>query len=125
MRAREAQQDLLTDEMIRIADEAGTDKGEVEKAKLRIWTRQWVAAKLAPKSYGDKIAIEDTRPKATCTREEALATLKSSGLSVADIFGALTKPVAPLPVALEIEVAAQGADQDEDEEDLSDLGQSQ
>ena len=59
-RAREAQQDALVDEMQDIADDCGIEKGEVEKARLRIWQRQWTAARLRPKKYGDKQAVEVT-----------------------------------------------------------------
>ena len=48
-----------------------------------------------------------------------LATLRESGLSAADIFGALTKPAEP--IALEIEETAKTA-QPTDDDDLSELG---
>jgi hypothetical protein len=62
--AREVQADMLADECIDIADQAG----EVNIARLRIDTRKWTAAKLAPKKYGDKtelggkVEIEDVTP---------------------------------------------------------------
>jgi DNA-binding NarL/FixJ family response regulator len=90
---------------------------EPNAARVVIDAIKWQAGKENNARYGDRLAIEDNRPKAITTREEALATLASSGLSVADIFGALTKPVQPLPVALEIEA---GADQDQD--DSEELG---
>lgn len=54
-RAREAQQEAMIDNTIDMADEA--DESNYNVVKLRIWARQWRAAKLAPKKYGDKIAI--------------------------------------------------------------------
>lgn len=51
--ARAAQQDHEIEECLRIADDATPE--DVQVAKLRISTRQWRAAKLAPKKYGDKV----------------------------------------------------------------------
>lgn len=55
-RAREIGQVALADQTLDIADDA--DPQEVEKAKLRIWARQWHAAKVAPKKYGEKLHTE-------------------------------------------------------------------
>lgn len=90
-RAREMQQEAIADELLEIADSAGTGPGEVEKAKLRIWTRQWVAAKLAPKKFGDKLQVEDVSDKKQLSREEVLQQLAGSGLRVADVFASLTR----------------------------------
>ena len=54
-RARMDQQDAEMDRIIDMADEASTDDWQV--VKLRIWTRQWVASKLAPKKYGERKVI--------------------------------------------------------------------
>lgn len=54
-RARVAQQDAIIDETVDMADEATESNYNV--VKLRIWTRQWRAAKLAPKKYGDKLEL--------------------------------------------------------------------
>lgn len=65
-RAREAQADALFDECLDIADDGSNDYvGEdekyngdaVQRAKLRIDTRKWMAGKLRPKVYGDKTMI--------------------------------------------------------------------
>lgn len=80
-RAREAQADVLADESIEIADDATNDwmevnaadeKGEkyrlngehVQRSRLRVDTRKWFASKLAPKKYGDKLAVggDDASP---------------------------------------------------------------
>jgi hypothetical protein len=45
----------LDDEMQREADEASVDDWQVRK--LRIETMKWRASKLAPKRYGDKLAL--------------------------------------------------------------------
>lgn len=77
-RAREAQADLLVEETIEISDDSSrdtfvTDKGiEAEdrewtnRSKLRVDTRKWLAAKLRPKKYGDKIEV-DAKIDATVT----------------------------------------------------------
>lgn len=57
-RAREAQQDAVPDDCIEMADAATVEDWQV--VKLRIWARQWRAAKLAPRKYGDKITNEVT-----------------------------------------------------------------
>ena len=61
------QADALFDEALEIADEASgdwtTDKNgklaldheHVQRSRLRVDTRKWTAAKLAPKRYGDEI----------------------------------------------------------------------
>jgi hypothetical protein len=95
-RAREAQQEALIDSTIDIADEATPETCNV--AKLRIWARQWRAAKLAPKVYGDRIQVEDTTPKTTLSREEIKAQLLASGLKASEIFEAITRRVEPLEV---------------------------
>lgn len=56
--AREAQQDFIADEIIEMADTATPET--VNVVKLQIWARQWRAAKLAPKKYGEKQSVEVT-----------------------------------------------------------------
>lgn len=65
-RAREAQADTLADEILDIADDGSNDyMGEdekyngdaVQRSKLRVDTRKWIAAKLKPKKYGEKIDL--------------------------------------------------------------------
>lgn len=57
--AREAQQEFIADELIEMADLATPEDHNV--VKLRIWARQWRAAKLAPKKYGDKQVVDITQ----------------------------------------------------------------
>jgi plasmid stabilization system protein ParE len=73
-RAREAQADLLAEEIVQIADtpQMGTksvskvsgieiSEGDmIEHRRLQVDARKWYAAKLAPKKYGDKITNELT-----------------------------------------------------------------
>lgn len=55
--AREVQGDAEQDEMRDIADEAGLTPEAIQKAKLRIGTRQWNAERLRPKKYGKKLEL--------------------------------------------------------------------
>jgi hypothetical protein len=75
-RARVVQADALFDESIDIADdgtndfverqrkdgsmEMAFDKDHVQRSKLRIETRRWMAGKLNPKKYGEKVEVETT-----------------------------------------------------------------
>src|ERR1035437_3510435 len=52
-KARKDQQDLVAEECQEIADSC--DASDWQVAKLRIEQRRWLASKLAPKRYGDKI----------------------------------------------------------------------
>ena len=73
-RARETQADAIFDEMLDIADDGSNDwmekrnadgvaigwqeNGEaLRRSDLRIKTRQWMASKLQPKKYGDKLDL--------------------------------------------------------------------
>ncbi len=69
-RAREEQADTLADEIVSIADEregraivAGEevavvfDSTAVARNRLRVDTRKWVASKLKPKKYGERVAL--------------------------------------------------------------------
>lgn len=56
-RARDEQADFYADEVTEIADNVRPERDAVEKAKLQIDTRQWVASKLKPKKYGDKLDL--------------------------------------------------------------------
>ena len=71
-RAREAQADFMADEIIEIADDDSKDtitkvfgeeivevenKEWVNRSKLRVEARKWLAMKLKPKKYGDKIDL--------------------------------------------------------------------
>jgi hypothetical protein len=47
---------LLADDLIDIAD--GATENDVQVAKLRVDTRKWLASKLLPKNYGDKVAVD-------------------------------------------------------------------
>lgn len=72
-RAREVQADTLFDEILDIADDSSGDRkivgrdGEerevcdtefVQRARLRVDARKWMAGKLQPKKYGEKVTQE-------------------------------------------------------------------
>lgn len=59
-RAREDQAASFADEIISIADSVEPDSAAVAKAKLQIDSRKWLAAKMAPKKYGDKVEQQIT-----------------------------------------------------------------
>ena len=72
VRGREPQADKLFEECLEIADDTSGDYIEkknddgstfwavdhehIQRSKLRIDTRKWMAGKLAPKKYGEKVA---------------------------------------------------------------------
>lgn len=58
--AREDQADALADEIIEIADKPYKTKAEIAQARMKIDTRKWVAGKLRPKKYGDRVVQEHT-----------------------------------------------------------------
>ena len=53
LRARELQQDREADKIVAIADEAD----DAAIARLRIDSRKWRAAKMAPRKYGDRLDL--------------------------------------------------------------------
>lgn len=69
-RAREEQAETLADEIVQIADDGlndtyldengnkRTDQDVIARSRLRVEARKWVASKLKPKKYGDKIQTE-------------------------------------------------------------------
>lgn len=52
--AREASADALAEDILEIADE----EGDYNRNRLRVDARKWAAAKLKPKKYGERQAIE-------------------------------------------------------------------
>lgn len=88
-RAKEDAADAFAEEMLDIADEATNDwmavndpdnpgyrfNGEhVNRSRLRVDTRKWIAAKLKPKKYGEKVAVggaDDMPPIQTADMTDA------------------------------------------------------
>lgn len=63
-RARESLVEIMANEILDIADQDSreTDKGNIDPAfvnnqKLRIDTRKWLLSKIAPRKFGDRVAI--------------------------------------------------------------------
>lgn len=57
-RAKEESADLLVEQMLDLADDADDmNPGSVHKARLQVDTRKWIAMKLKPKKYGDKMDV--------------------------------------------------------------------
>lgn len=69
-RAREEQAEALADDIVAIADEAevrtlgegdevviALDPTAIARNRLRVDARKWVAAKLLPKKYGDRVEV--------------------------------------------------------------------
>ncbi len=92
MRAREAQADTLFDEILEIADDGKndtyqTDDGEatnhdvIARSRLRVDARKWMAGKLRPKVYGEKVSAEITG-KDGAPIQILLSQLGNSSLSV-------------------------------------------
>lgn len=59
-RAREDQADKIFDEILEIVD--STNPENVQVARLRMDARKWMAGKLRPKVYGEKVTQEHQGP---------------------------------------------------------------
>lgn len=71
-RAKEESADALVEDMLAIADDGLNDTytdedgnertmpDVIQRSKLRVDTRKWIASKLKPKKYGDKVQQEVT-----------------------------------------------------------------
>lgn len=72
-RAREAQADALFDEILTIADDGSndsykdedgnprTDHDVIARSRLRVEARKWMAGKLRPKKYGEKLELSGSQ----------------------------------------------------------------
>lgn len=98
-RARELQAELYAAQIIEIADDSSrdiiigedgqplTDHEVVARSRLRVDARKWLASKLAPKKYGDKVQVggaDDLPPiqqesKITLSPEEAYMQMIRAG----------------------------------------------
>jgi hypothetical protein len=69
--ARKIQAELMVNDILRIADDAINDRitlddgkvvmdfARIQRARLMIDSRKWIASKLLPKVYGDRLALTD------------------------------------------------------------------
>lgn len=85
-RAKQNQVEVLVDEIIKIADDTSRDTiikknsdGEdyevcnsewINRSRLRVDTRKWLAAKLAPRIYGDQKRVEELEGQNDAMRAE-------------------------------------------------------
>lgn len=89
-RARESQADTMADDILTIADDGlndsyvddngnkRTDQDVIARSRLRVEARKWLASKMAPKKYGDKLAIggaDDLPPIKTLSDEQLAAKI--------------------------------------------------
>lgn len=56
--AREEQADSIFDECLDIVDKKTMTPEEIQHARLRVDTRKWMAGKLRPKKYAEKLDVE-------------------------------------------------------------------
>jgi hypothetical protein len=70
--AKLVQADLFAEEIIDIIDDCETISDNVMKARAQVDARKWIACKLLPKAYGDKVQNET---KVTITHEDRLKEL--------------------------------------------------
>lgn len=69
-RAKDCQADFMADEILEIADDTSNDTKYTEdgreyansewinRSRLRVDARKWIASKLKPKKYGDKLEVD-------------------------------------------------------------------
>ena len=88
-RAKRLQIEVIVDEIIDIADDVSqdaliNDSGKqvvnhehIHRWRLRIDTRKWLASKLAPKIYGDKVQLDNQHGTVGLT-EEMIAELEAT-----------------------------------------------
>ena len=76
-RARQKQADAIFDECLDIADQSESNSDNIQHARLRIDTRKWMAGKLRPKKYGDKVGVDlDAKVKSDVTVHSPSEALK-------------------------------------------------
>jgi hypothetical protein len=96
-RAREARADAMAEEILEISDddsddaiidpETGSTRLNTEfvaRSRLKVDTRKWLMARMAPKVYGDKVSQEisgpDGNPVSTITKIELVAAPIPEGM---------------------------------------------
>lgn len=107
-RSREEQADAIFDEVLEIADDGRNDwmerRGEedagwvtngenIQRSRLRIDARKWMAGKLRPRKYGDKLELEhggkdgapiEVRDVGARDLAKAIASLLAKGMNAGD-----------------------------------------
>jgi hypothetical protein len=96
-RAREARADAMAEEILEISDDDSDDaitdpetggtrlnSEFVARSRLKVDTRKWLMARMAPKVYGDKVSQEisgpDGNPVSTITKIELVAAPIPEGM---------------------------------------------
>lgn len=69
--AKMIQADILAEQCLQISDESTPE--EVGVDRLRVDTRKWLASKLLPKQYGDKLLLEQKTEENEELKRELLA----------------------------------------------------
>ena len=117
-RARDAQTDHFADEILEIADDGSNDwmerfdkdgeksgwqlNGEhVQRSRVRIDTRKWLMARMSPRKYGDRVAMEHSGP--------------DGGPIEHDFVGEFARRIAGVAARLGAEEASEGAEPGEGE----------
>lgn len=70
-RARESQADVIFEEMGAVETKVATRKMAPDAGRVVLWSKQWRAAKLANKKYGDRQHLEHS---GTLSLEQMIAT---------------------------------------------------
>lgn len=103
-RAKEDQADAMAEEMLDIADDANNDwmerlnkddqsigwqiNGEhVQRSRLRLDTRKWLASKLKPKKYGDSILNKHADADGNNLLKDAISFISGSTASLPSLDG--------------------------------------
>ena len=101
-RAREARGDHLLEEMIEIADDSTNDfmkrkhadgridevpnHENISRSKLRVESRKWAASKMAPKTLGDRVALDVAVTEETMTEDQQIERIKGLIPQIAPIL---------------------------------------
>jgi hypothetical protein len=99
-RAREVQADTWADEIIEVADSASNHDTAVA-ARVRVDARKWVASKLKPRSYGDRLhqghdgADEEKKPAKFSAMLPSEAKLLLEKIARVEEIRALPEPMTP------------------------------
>lgn len=94
--AREAQADHMAEEILEISDESRqdtyidddgrviTNQEVIARSRLRVDARKWLASKMAPKKYGDRLELAGsvtTTPMTDDQLEDKLASLLAKNIT--------------------------------------------
>ena len=103
-RARELQADRMLDECEAIADDATYDwaerqsRGEasvladyehIQRSRLRVDTRKWIAARMAPWKYGDRVAVDQHVTGSVAHEHKHEHTLAADAEALSEVLGIL------------------------------------